>query len=178
MVRKWQMGELEHRAAINLSGFHKSPIVLVCDNIRSAHNVGSIFRSADALGVTGMVLCGITAQPPHREIFKSALGATETVPWEYAADVHQKALELKKEGFLLVGLEQTTASVQIQSMDWKNGPLAVFVGNEVDGLSESLLPVLDYFVEIPQVGSKHSLNVAVATGIAMWEIVRNRLTRL
>jgi 23S rRNA (guanosine2251-2'-O)-methyltransferase len=174
-VRKWRMDELEARSALNLKGLQRFPLTVICDNIRSAHNVGSIFRSADALGIGQIVLCGITAQPPHREIFKTALGATESVQWSYEPDICAVASLYKEKGFILVGVEQTTDSVAVHTFQWPLGPVAIIVGNEVDGLSEDVLPLMDYFVEIPQAGTKHSLNVSVAAGIIMWEILRNRI---
>jgi tRNA G18 (ribose-2'-O)-methylase SpoU len=174
-VRKWRMDELEARSILTQQGLQHFPITVICDNIRSAHNVGSIFRSADALGIDQMVLCGITAQPPHREIFKTALGATESVRWSYEPDICAVARLYKKKGFTLVGVEQTTASVAVHTFQWPHGPVAVILGNEVDGLSEDVFPLVDYFVEIPQAGTKHSLNVSVAAGIIMWEILRNRI---
>lgn len=139
--------------------------------------MGSIFRSGDAFRITRVWLCGITAQPPHREILKTALGATETVPWTYQKDVVALVRELQKEGCQCIGLEQTSGSTPLQDWVWDGQtPLALVVGNEVHGLSDSLLDQLDGFVEIPQFGTKHSLNVAVAAGIALWELIRQQLT--
>lgn len=166
------MDELERRFLEGTPGFSNDPLIVVCDHIRSALNVGSIFRTADALGVTELVLCGITAQPPHRDILKTALGATETVPWRYAEDALEALLALKAGGVCCIGLEQTTASLPLGVAPWPAGPKALFLGNEVQGLDDRLLDHFDLLLEIPQVGRKHSLNVAVAAGIAIWEARR------
>lgn len=156
----------------------KSPIVLVLDNIRSMHNVGSAFRTCDAFNVERLYLCGITATPPQKEISKTALGATESVEWEYAEDVVELASRLKSEGYSIVLVEQTDDSVMLQDFDFAQyEKVALFVGNEVFGISEELLPLCDAAVEIPQFGTKHSLNVAVATGITLWEAIRQLAIR-
>lgn len=151
----------------------KTPIVLVLDNIRSMHNVGSAFRTCDAFNVERLYLCGITATPPQKEIAKTALGATESVDWEYKESVSELAKELKSEGYALILVEQTDNSVMLQDFNFAQyEKVALFVGNEVFGVSEELLPLCDAAVEIPQFGTKHSLNVAVATGITLWEAIR------
>ena len=156
----------------------KSPIVLVLDNIRSMHNVGSAFRTCDAFNVERLYLCGITATPPQKEISKTALGATESVEWEYAEDVVELASRLKSEGYSIVLVEQTDDSVMLQDFNFAQyEKVALFVGNEVFGISEELLPLCDAAVEIPQFGTKHSLNVAVATGITLWEAIRQLAIR-
>jgi len=152
----------------------KAPVVLVLDNIRSMHNVGSAFRTCDAFNVEKLFLCGITATPPQKEIAKTALGATESVDWEYAEDVVALAERLKAEGYAIILVEQTDGSVMLQDFDFAQyEKLALFVGNEVFGISDGLLPLCDAAVEIPQFGTKHSLNVAVATGIVLWEACRS-----
>jgi len=168
-VRKWRMDELEERSARQAVRRPEWPLIVVCDHIRSALNVGSVFRTADALGAEEIILCGFTARPPHRDILKTALGATETVPWRYIEDPLEALKELQARGVVCIGLEQTTASQPLGGVDWPSAPTALFLGNEVQGLSESLLGHLDLLLEIPQVGRKHSMNVAVAAGIAIWE---------
>lgn len=163
------MEELERRFAAEGTEFSTDPLIIVCDHIRSALNVGSLFRTADAFGVSEVVLCGITARPPHRDILKTALGATDTVPWRYAEDALETLLDLKARGVCCIGLEQTTASLPLGVAPWPAGPKALFLGNEVQGLDDRLLGHFDLLLEIPQVGRKHSLNVAVAAGIAIWE---------
>ena len=156
----------------------KSPIVLVLDNIRSMHNVGSAFRTCDAFNVERLYLCGITATPPQKEIAKTALGATESVEWEYKENVAELATELKSEGYAIILVEQTDGSVMLQDFNFAQyEKVALFVGNEVFGISEELLPLCDAAVEIPQFGTKHSLNVAVATGITLWEAIRQLAIR-
>ena len=151
----------------------KNPIVLVLDSIRSMHNVGSAFRTCDAFNVEKLYLCGITATPPQKEISKTALGATESVEWEYQENVAALANQLKSEGYAIILVEQTDNSVMLQEFDFAQyGKVALFVGNEVFGISDELLPLCDAAVEIPQFGTKHSLNVAVATGITLWEAVK------
>ena len=154
----------------------KNPVVLVLDNIRSMHNVGSAFRTCDAFNVEKLYLCGITATPPQKEISKTALGATESVEWAYVEQVSELAKQLKSEGYAIILVEQTDNSTMLQDFNFAQyEKLALFVGNEVFGISDELLPLCDAAVEIPQFGTKHSLNVAVATGIVLWEAVRGEL---
>ena len=156
----------------------KTPVVLVLDNIRSMHNVGSAFRTCDAFNVERLYLCGITATPPQKEISKTALGATESVEWVYKENVAELATELKSEGYAIILVEQTDGSVMLQDFNFAQyEKVALFVGNEVFGISEELLPLCDAAVEIPQFGTKHSLNVAVATGITLWEAIRQLAIR-
>lgn len=167
--------ELEAQAAGRRSGHFLPDLVLVADNIRSALNVGSLFRTADVFGIREIWLCGITACPPHREILKTALGATDWVTWHYAKEVVAVADTLHSRDYLLVGLEQVAGSTPMHQFQSANRSIALFVGNELHGLSDSLLPLLDECLEIPQWGGKHSLNVAVAAGIATWELRRRYL---
>lgn len=151
----------------------KIPVVLVLDNIRSMHNVGSAFRTSDAFNVERLYLCGITGTPPNKEISKTALGATESVDWTYKESVSELAKELKSAGYAILLVEQTDNSVMLQNFDFSQyEKIALFVGNEVFGISDELLPLSDAAIEIPQFGTKHSLNVAVATGIVLWEAVK------
>lgn len=145
---------------------------MVLDNIRSAANVGSIFRSADSFNIQGIMICGISARPPHAEIRKTALGADETVAWVYESDIKSAILKMKSAGFEIACLEQTSASVFLHDFHPPrqiNG-LALILGNEVQGVQDELLQLCDSFLEIEQFGSKHSLNVAVAAGIALFEL--------
>ena len=173
-MRKLSVEELHRLTPEQFKRQQKYPITVVLDNIRSMNNVGSIFRTCDAFNVEKLYLCGITATPPQKEIAKTALGATNSVAWEYAEDVVALARRLKTEGYAIILAEQTDGSVMLQDFDFaKYGKIALFVGNEVFGISDGLLPVCDAAVEIPQHGTKHSLNVAVATGIVLWEAVRS-----
>ena len=142
--------------------------------MRSGLNVGSIFRTADAFLLEKIFLCGITAQPPHREILKTALGSTESVAWEYFASTESGVAALKTAGYRVVAVEQTTRGRWLQQFKFAAGEKFAFIlGNEVDGVGQTTLALCDDVVEIPQFGTKHSLNVAVAAGILVWEAVRD-----
>lgn len=168
-MRKLSMDEL-HRLSKDAYGqVEKLPVVIVLDNVRSLSNVGAVFRSADAFRIGELFLCGITACPPHREIHKTALGADETVPWRYFKSTEEACWMLKSMGYRIVAVEQVEGSVMLQ--DFKMEPKMAFImGNEVDGVSEEALPFCDSAIEIPQEGTKHSLNVSVCSGIIMWNI--------
>jgi tRNA G18 (ribose-2'-O)-methylase SpoU len=151
----------------------KLPIILILDDIRSALNVGAAFRTADAFALEKIYLCGITATPPHREILKTALGSTETVAWEFAEQAVEVVVTLKNAGYQVWAIEQVEGSKPLQDFDFQaNNKIAVVFGNEVNGVNEETLAVCDGFLEIPQFGTKHSLNVAVCIGIVSWELVR------
>ncbi len=171
-MRKLKLTELGRLSPEEFERQEKTPVVVVLDNIRSAMNVGSFFRTADALAISKIYLCGITAQPPHKEITKTAIGATETVAWQHIEDIGALLLELKDQGYRIVGVEQTTESVPLNTFKVQ-GNTALLFGNEVDGLSNSILPALDACVEIPQFGTKHSLNVSVCGGIVLWHVVNS-----
>ena len=151
----------------------KIPLVLVLDNVRSGLNVGSVFRTADAFAVERIILCGITAVPPHREILKTALGSTETVAWSSAEHAAYAVAQLKNSGYRVFAVEQTTRKVWLQDIQPEPGErYALVFGNEVDGVSDDALHACDGAIEIPQFGTKHSLNIAVAAGIVVWEFAR------
>lgn len=151
----------------------KISLVLVLDNVRSGMNVGSIFRTADAFALEKLVLCGITAQPPHREILKTALGSTESVTWEYHDQTLAAVEQLKKQGFQVLAVEQTTEKTWLQDfVPSAEKKFALVLGNEVDGVDTTVLNACDGALEIPQFGTKHSLNIAVAAGIVVWEFSR------
>jgi 23S rRNA (guanosine2251-2'-O)-methyltransferase len=169
-MRKLKLEELGRLDPEAFKQTEKWPLVLVLDNIRSMHNVGSAFRTADAFALEKVVLCGITAQPPHREIHKTALGATESVDWQYYADVQEAANALQAEGYELLLIEQTTHSQMLHAFKPTNGKkYALVFGNEVDGVSDKLVSAGHTCLEIPQHGTKHSLNVAVCMGIVIWD---------
>lgn len=170
MTRKLKNIELNRLSPEEFREAEKMPLVLVLDNIRSMSNVGSIFRTADAFRLEKLILCGITGCPPHKEIRKTALGADETVSWEHATDIVDALQKLRSEGYSLAALEQTSASSDIRDFELK-APLALVLGNEVEGVDDRALQLCEHILEIPQIGSKHSLNVAVSTGIAVWEIL-------
>ena len=168
-MRKLSMEELHRLSKDEYGHVAKLPVVVVLDNVRSLSNVGSVFRSADAFRIGALFLCGITACPPHREIHKTALGADETVPWRYFNSTADACRELKSMGYRVVAVEQVEGSVMLQ--DFKVEPNTAFImGNEVDGVSDEALPFCDAAIEIPQEGTKHSLNVSVCSGIIMWNI--------
>lgn len=172
-MRKLTMEELGRATPESFREQSKTPIVLVLDNLRSALNVGSVFRTADAFALEKIYLCGITAAPPHREILKTALGSTDTVVWEYTEDATLAITSLKNEGYEVWAVEQVEGSKQLQGFDYQsNAKIALVFGNEVDGVGEETLRNCDGCLEIPQFGTKHSLNVAVCVGIVVWELIR------
>lgn len=154
----------------------KHPIVIVLDNIRSMMNTGSIFRTSDAFRLEGIYLCGVTACPPHREIHKTALGATESVAWQYMEDARDAVIRLKNEGYQVIAVEQTTHSVSLADFQPTMGQkVALVFGNEVKGVDEEVLLQCNMALEVPQFGTKHSLNVAVTAGIVVWDMVSKSL---
>jgi 23S rRNA (guanosine2251-2'-O)-methyltransferase len=170
-MRKLLNSELERKTVDEFKKSEKSPIVIVLDNVRSQSNIGSIFRTADAFLTRAVYLCGITAKPPHREIQKTALGATESVEWEYYSDTRDAIHDLKEAGYMIIGIEQTKGSIELQNMQMKEGGLyALIFGNEVNGVDQKIINLCDYCVEIPQFGTKHSFNIAISVGIVLWEL--------
>ena len=154
----------------------KLPVWLVLDNVRSMQNVGSIFRTADAFGIAGIWLCGFTPQPPHRDIHKTALGATETVAWRYTPHIMQALDQLQAEQFTLAGVEQAANSTLLHQYQFKPGQkLALILGNEVEGVQQQVLHRCSVCLEIPQFGAKHSLNIAVSAGVVLWQLVQGHL---
>ena len=173
MVRKLKLEELNRIDVETFKKVEKIPLVIILDNVRSMHNVGAAFRTADAFLIEKIILCGITPQPPHREIHKAALGATESVDWSHEEDIKTAIADLKSRGYEVIGIEQTTGSMMIT--DFSIDPskkYALILGNEVEGISDEALPDIDVFLEIPQLGTKHSLNVSVCGGIVMWEFAK------
>ena len=171
-MRKLENQELPRLDPQSFKDSPKNPLVIVLDDVRSLNNVGSAFRTADAFLLEKIYLCGITGCPPHREINKTALGATDTVAWEFADDVTHLAQRLADDGFKLVVVEQTDCSEML--MDFKANPdnkYALIFGNEVFGVNENLLPSAHHCLEIPQYGTKHSLNIAVSIGIVVWSMM-------
>lgn len=166
------MEELNRLSADDFHESVKNPVILILDNIRSMHNVGSVFRTADAFRVDGIFLCGYTPQPPHRDIHKTALGATETVKWQYFTNAAEAVAEAKRRNYAVWAVEQTDASTPLHLFEPLSGGTALVMGNEVEGVSDELLSLCDGSIEIPQWGMKHSLNVSIATGIVLWEITR------
>lgn len=170
-MRKLSMDELGRKSVEDFKQATKTPVIAVLDNIRSMHNVGSVFRTADAFLIEGICLCGFTPQPPHRDIHKTALGATETVHWIYKATTMEAVLELIAQGYKLYGIEQTVGSISLEQFSFGAGEkLAIVFGNEVTGVDQEVLKLCDGAIEIPQLGMKHSLNISVAAGIVLWKL--------
>ncbi|MBC6697183.1 RNA methyltransferase [Hymenobacter sp. BT190] len=171
-MRKLSMEELNRLTVADFKNTRKFPLTLVLDNVRSLHNVGAAFRTADAFAVEKIWLCGITGRPPQREITKTALGSTESVAWEYASATVEALRQLKTAGYQLIAVEQTTGSVSLTEFEVEtNQPYALIMGNEVFGVDDEVLALCDAAVEIPQFGTKHSLNVSVAAGVVLWEFI-------
>ena len=168
-MHKLSMDELNRISKEDFERAEKLPIIIILDNIRSLSNVGAFFRSADAFRIGELVLCGITACPPHREIHKTALGADETVKWRYYESTEAACQSLKSEGYRIFAVEQVEDSVPLQ--DFKFEPNTAYIlGNEVEGVSEEALPYCEGAIELPQAGTKHSINVSVCAGIVMWRV--------
>lgn len=167
-MRKLTMDELNRISKAEFEQAAKTPIILILDNIRSLSNVGAFFRTADAFRIKELVLCGITACPPHREIHKTALGADETVKWRYFETTEAACQALIDEGYKIFAVEQVEGSVLLQDFQFEP-KTAYLLGNEVDGVSEAALPYCQGAIELPQEGTKHSINVSVCAGIVMWE---------
>ena len=170
-MKKLKLEELGRISTEAYKGVEKLPVIILLDDVRSLHNVGSAFRTADAFRMEKIYLAGITGQPPHREIQKTALGATESVAWEYAESGSKIIQQLKSAGYSIIIIEQTSQSIALQNFDPDpNKKYCLVFGNEVDGVSEDIIELADLAIEIPQSGTKHSLNISVCVGIVMWEI--------
>lgn len=173
------MDELERKSVEEFKQSQKNNLVIVLDNIRSMHNVGSIFRTADAFLCEAVCLCGYTPQPPHRDIQKTALGATETVDWYYFSATIAAVQQLKEKGYSIFAIEQAAESISLHNVDAAvYTKLAIVFGNEVQGVSNDVLPYCDGCIEIPQFGMKHSLNVSVAAGITIYKLSEMRFDGL
>ncbi len=176
-MRKLTMDELGRKSVEDFKMANKKPIVVVMDNIRSMHNVGSVFRTSDGFLIDGICLCGFTPQPPHRDIHKTALGSTETVDWVYYENTVNAVHDLKAKGFKVFAIEQTEGSISLEKFKQIHPeaiahPMAFIFGNEVDGVDQNVIALCDGVIEIPQWGMKHSLNISVAAAIVIWEFVR------
>lgn len=173
MNRKLKLDELKRDSLEEFKQKAKHPIVVVLDNIRSLNNVGSFFRTGDAFNIEKIYLCGITAQPPHREIRKTALGATEAVAWEYAEQTVDVVQQLKSAGYTTYAIEQAVETTFLQDVAIGSGDkVALIFGNEVEGVQDEVISACDAVIEIPQFGTKHSLNVSVCGGAVLWEVTR------
>ncbi|MBO3699888.1 RNA methyltransferase [Roseivirga sp. E12] len=171
-MRKLKNEELNRPDLNQFKESEKTPIVLILDNVRSMHNVGSAFRTADAFAIESIALCGITAQPPHREIHKTALGATESVEWTHYENTMQACKALRTQGYTLMAVEQVEDSISLEAFEpVANQKLAIVFGNEVFGVEEEIVAYADGCIEIPQFGTKHSLNISVSIGVVLWDLV-------
>lgn len=170
MNRKLKNEELDRIDVEEFKKTKKSPIVIVLDNIRSLNNIGSVFRTADAFLIEAVYLCGITAQPPHRDIQKTALGATESVEWKYFKTTTEAIKELKKNNYIIASIEQAENAVMLNDFKPKGEKHAVVFGNEVKGVEQTVIDQSDIVIEIPQHGTKHSLNISVSCGVVIWDL--------
>ena len=188
-MRKTANSELDRISVADFKAAEKNPFVLVLDNVRSFHNVGSVFRTADAFLLEGIYLCGITARPPHRDIRKTALGATETVAWQHFETTTAAIRDLKAQNYLIIAIEQADESVMLQDIRFeklltdffkKNDvelpkekiKYALVLGHEVKGVSKEAMQMIDACIEIPQYGTKHSLNISVSAGLVIWDLLQ------
>jgi 23S rRNA (guanosine2251-2'-O)-methyltransferase len=170
-MRKLLNEELSRLTAEQMTQQKKLPLVIVLDNVRSHLNVGSVFRTADAFMVEAIYLCGITGTPPHRDIHKTALGATETVLWKHFASTDEAVDELKRDGYSVIAIEQAEKAVMLNDFNPADYEKYAFVfGNEVEGVSQQVIDVCNNVIEIPQFGTKHSLNIAVSAGVVIWDV--------
>jgi 23S rRNA (guanosine2251-2'-O)-methyltransferase len=173
MNRKLKLWELDRVSEDEFKNQSKYPITVILNDIRSLNNIGSFFRTADAFNVYKIYLCGITAQPPHREIHKTALGATDTVTWEYRESIVDLVKELKASGMKVCSIEQAEETTPLQEVALlPQEQYALIFGNEVNGVDQEVIDLSDYILEIPQFGTKHSLNVSVCAGVVLWEFAK------
>ncbi len=169
-MRKLENFELNRKSIDQYKKVEKIPLIIILDNVRSLNNIGSIFRSSDAFLIEKIYLCGITASPPHREIQKTALGATESVSWEYSKRISKTISELKEKDYQIYAIEQAQGSMSLQNFSPKKSIRYAFVfGNEVNGVSQNALDLCENVIEIPQEGTKHSLNISVSVGLVIWD---------
>jgi tRNA G18 (ribose-2'-O)-methylase SpoU len=170
-MRKLKNSELDRLSVEEFKNTHKAPIIIILDNIRSLNNIGSVFRTSDAFLVEKIYLCGITAKPPHKDIHKTALGSTETVSWEYFENTLEIVEKLKSENVIVASIEQAEHAIMLNDFKPKaNQKYALIFGNEVKGVSQQVVSNSDLILEIPQFGTKHSLNISVSAGVVIWDL--------
>lgn len=169
------MAELGRKSVEEFKQSEKLPVIAVLENIRSAYNVGSVFRTADAFLLESIFLCGYTAFPPHKEIKKTALGAEDSVTWKHFRSIEEAIAEIRSLGYKVYAVEQAVDSWKLGSFAVEDDKVAVIFGNEVTGVEQSTIALCDGVIEIPQLGMKHSLNVATAAGVVLWELIRERM---
>jgi 23S rRNA (guanosine2251-2'-O)-methyltransferase len=171
-MKKLSMTELNRLSPEDFKSSEKKPIIIVLDDVRSAYNVGSIFRTADAFRIAGIYICGISARPPHKDITKTALGATESVDWKYFQEVRDAVTDLKNDGYKIYAVEQADQSIDLKEFTPEgNTKIALVFGHEVFGVKDEIVNSVDGCIEIPQFGTKHSFNVAISAGIVLWDII-------
>lgn len=175
-MRKLSMDELNRKSVDEFKRSEKIPVVVVLENIRSAYNVGSVFRTADAFLIEAIFICGYSAKPPHKEIKKTALGAEDTVHWKHFKNAADAISELRNEQYKIFAVEQVENSISLEKFKSGSEKIAVVFGNEVTGVEQSTIQLCDGCIEIPQLGMKHSLNIATAAGVVLWEIARSKIT--
>ena len=169
-MRKLKTDELNRVGIEDFKKQEKLPLVVILDNVRSMHNIGSIFRTSDGFSIEKIILCGITAQPPHREIEKTALGATQSIDWIYFKDITEAIRNLKKDAYQIIAIEQAENSTMLNDyIPDRTEKYALIFGNEVNGVSEEAMKLIDLCIEIPQFGTKHSFNIVVSAGIVLWD---------
>jgi 23S rRNA (guanosine2251-2'-O)-methyltransferase len=169
--RKLKNSELDRINPETFKATDKTPLIIILDNVRSLNNIGSVFRTADAFLIKKIYLCGITAQPPHKDIQKTALGATDSVAWEYAENTIDVIEKLKKDGVFIASIEQAELAVSLQDFSvQKDMTYAIVFGNEVKGVKQNIVSASDVAIEIPQYGTKHSLNISVSVGVVTWDL--------
>lgn len=172
-MRKLKNSELDRLNVDEFKAVTKTPLIVILDNIRSLNNIGSVFRTSDAFLIEKIYLCGITAQPPHKDIHKTALGATESVEWEYVEDTLKLIERLKNSKIKIISIEQAENSTMLQDFKiLENQKYAVIFGNEVKGVQQEVVIASDFCVEIPQFGTKHSLNISVSCGVVLWDLFK------
>ncbi len=178
-MRKLNMDELGRKSVEELKHTEKTPVIVVLENIRSAYNVGSVFRTSDAFLVHSIYIIGYTSQPPHKEIKKTALGAEESVQWKHFENSAEAIADLRENGYNVYAVEQTEGSFKLNAIGFEpEEKIAVIFGNENAGVEQATIMLCDGCIEIPQLGMKHSLNIATAVGVVLWELVRNRINPL
>lgn len=178
-MQKLSMDELNRKTPEEFKRSEKIPLIAVLENIRSAYNVGSVFRTADAFLLESIYIVGYTAQPPHKEIKKTALGAEETVAWQYFSTTSEAIAQLQALGYKIFAVEQATESLSLEKVNFSTlEKIAVIFGNEVTGVEQATIHQCEGCIEIPQLGMKHSLNIATAAGVVLWELIRNRIKEI
>jgi tRNA G18 (ribose-2'-O)-methylase SpoU len=170
MNKKLKLEELNRLSVLEFKEVEKDPVIVLLDDVRSLNNIGSIFRTCDAMGIKKMYLCGITGQPPHREIRKTAIGASESVEWEHKKNASEILNKYRDLGYEIIAVEQTSSSVTLENYQLRNNKILLIFGNEINGVSQKLIDLCDLSIEIPQWGTKHSINISVSIGIVLWNL--------